>query len=81
MKFEEILSELHRNKSEPISKIKASEKNTTTKDPDSYPDTLWPWDTGIADRGPTGAASDVNVLTHKEKLGRKNGKQSSKKSD
>jgi len=36
-----------------------------------YPKILWPWDTGITDRGITGLMSDIKVLTNKEKLGLK----------
>lgn len=73
MKFNEAVKEIKgptRKKGEPEESVKASEKNSRIRDPKKYPkDNMYAWDTGIADRGPTGFASDINALTGKEKIG------------
>jgi len=55
-------------KMEPTSSANTSQP-TTVRDPKKYPKVLWPYDTGVADRGTDGFTSDINVLTQKELVG------------
>ena len=73
MIFDNVINEVKKGlkKMKPEEEVKAKKGSDVISDPKKYPKKdMYAWDTGIADRSPAGFTSDVNVLKHKEIMGK-----------